>query len=171
MERISPTVYLRAMEPEDLDALYQIENDPVTWDIGTSNVPYSRYTLYEYIANAKNDIYTDKQVRLIIEDDSHNVAGIIDLINFDPKHLHAEIGIVIKLEYQKRGIGFAAIEQMKNHASNILHLHQLYAYISVDNEGSLNLFEKCGFTVAATSKDWLFNGKKYRDAVLMQFFL
>ena len=32
-------VVLRAMEPEDLDLLYQIENDTKLWNIGLTNVP------------------------------------------------------------------------------------------------------------------------------------
>ena len=61
------TVKLRAMEPEDLDMLYMIENDRKLWDVGVTNVPYSRYVLHDYIANSSGDIYTDHQVRLIIE--------------------------------------------------------------------------------------------------------
>ena len=33
-------IRLRAMEPEDLDVLYQIENNQKLWDVGTTNVPY-----------------------------------------------------------------------------------------------------------------------------------
>ena len=40
-------------------------------------MPYSRYVLYDYVANAKNDIYADKQVRMMIEDEHHNVVGIV----------------------------------------------------------------------------------------------
>lgn len=50
-------VYLRAMEPEDLDFLYEIENNERIWDISATNVPYSHYVLRNYIANAKNDFF------------------------------------------------------------------------------------------------------------------
>ena len=43
------TVNLRAIEPEDLDLLYRIENDVRLWNVGTSNVPYSRYVLHDYV--------------------------------------------------------------------------------------------------------------------------
>ena len=42
-----PRVRLRAMEPEDLDILYRIENDMSLWDVGNTNVPYSRYALHD----------------------------------------------------------------------------------------------------------------------------
>ena len=38
-----PKVVLRALEPEDLDLLYGIENNPEVWDVSPTNVPYSRY--------------------------------------------------------------------------------------------------------------------------------
>ena len=63
------SVRLRAMEPEDLDLLYRIENDQELWCLGSTNVPYSRYTLHDYVANSTGDIYSDKQVRLIIENE------------------------------------------------------------------------------------------------------
>ena len=67
MTKNMPQVKLRAIEPEDLDLLYRIENDVKLWNVGTSNVPYSRYTLHDYVANASDDIYTDRQVRMMVE--------------------------------------------------------------------------------------------------------
>ena len=35
-------IFLRALEPEDLDFLYEMENDESLWEVGSTNVPYSR---------------------------------------------------------------------------------------------------------------------------------
>ena len=40
-----PNIRLRALELEDLDFLYQIENDDRLWELGVSNVPYSAEAL------------------------------------------------------------------------------------------------------------------------------
>ena len=79
-------VKLRAMEPEDLDVLYEIENDAEMWHIGAVNVPYSRYLLHDYIAHATGDIYTDRQVRLMIENAEGQCVGLVDLVDFNPQH-------------------------------------------------------------------------------------
>ena len=171
MTRSLPVVRLRAIEPEDLDMLYGIENDTKLWNVSVTSVPYSRYTLYDYIANSKNDIYSDRQVRMMVENGGGEVVGIVDLINFDPKHLRAEIGIVIKREYRNQGYAQAAIGEICDYALNVLHLHQLYALVNRDNPHSLKLFEKTGFSVSSELKDWLFDGKNYHNAVLMQPFL
>jgi diamine N-acetyltransferase len=38
-------IYLRALEPEDLDFLYQIENDSSIWQYGANKAPVSRFCL------------------------------------------------------------------------------------------------------------------------------
>lgn len=166
-----PTVYLRAIEPEDLDTLYEIENDISMWNVSDTSVPYSRYTLHEYVANSKNDIYSDRQVRMMVEDERHEVAGIVDLINFDPKHLRAEVGIVIKQQFRNKGYAQATIMKIKKYALDILHLHQLYACVSKNNPISIHTFEKSGFICSIELKEWLFDGKEYHNAFLMQLFL
>ena len=42
---VSERVRLRAMEPEDLEIMYAMENDPQTWDVTNFSVPYSKYVL------------------------------------------------------------------------------------------------------------------------------
>ena len=87
-------IRLRAIEPEDLDILYEIENDRELWDVGATNVPYSRYSLHNYIATQTSDIYADRQLRLMIENEEGQTVGIADLMNFDPRHRRAVLRCV-----------------------------------------------------------------------------
>lgn len=161
-------ISLRAIEPEDLDLLYRIENDVELWNVGTSNVPYSRYLLHEYVANSKNDIYTDRQVRMMVENEEGDVIGVVDLVSFDPANQRAEVGLIILNSYRHQGYGTAVLGKIADYALRILHLHQLYAYVDIQNEASLRVFEKAGYQIAAEIKDWLFDGQKYRNSVLLQ---
>lgn len=171
VETTVPVVRLRAMEPEDLDALYRIENDRDVWDVGENNVPYSRYILHDYIANASADIYADKQVRMVVENKEGLLVGVADVVNFCPSHARAEVSIVICREHRKKGYARAAIRQIMEYALRTLHLHQLYAVVREDNMPSLNLFSSLGFKSKMVLEDWLFDGKDYHNAVVMQFFL
>ena len=166
-----PTIHLRAMEPEDLDALYRIENDPQLWGVGATNVPYSRYTLHDYIANSAGDIYTDRQVRLIIENEKHEVIGILDLMNFDPRHRRAELGIVIQRPYRSKGYARAAVVQLHAYAAQVLHIHQLYVIIDATNRHTIDIFIDLGYQQSATLTDWLFDGTSYTDGVVLQHML
>ena len=162
-------IVLRAIEPEDLDLLYRIENDMEMWNVGNTNVPYSRYLLHEYVANAKSDIYTDRQVRMMVENTSGEVVGVADLVNFDPSNCRAEVGLIVLNSYRQQGYGTAILAKLVDYALNVLHLHQLYAYIDSENIASLSLFDKAGFTTCAKIEDWLYDGTKYRDSVLVQY--
>mgnify|MGYP001157833599 CR=1 FL=1 len=167
----APQITLRAIEPEDLDLLYLIENDQELWDIGITNVPYSRYALHQYLANASGDIYTDRQVRLVICDEEGQTVGLVDLFDFNPRHKRAEVGIVIQKAYRDQGFGIAAIRQLIIYAQRILHLRQIYALVSTKNERSIKVFKEVGFQCNAELVDWLYDGEQYVNVIVMQYFL
>ena len=161
-------IKLRAIEPEDLDLLYRIENDTALWNVGTSNVPYSRYLLHDYVAHATADIYTDRQARMMIDDEQEQTVGIADIVNFDPANRRAEVGIIILSARRRQGYATATLLALRDYARRVLRLHQLYAYVDVRNEASLSLFRKAGFTTAARVPHWLCDGDDYHDAWLVQ---
>ena len=107
------------MEPEDLDVLYRIENDVELWDVGATNVPYSRYVLHDYIANASGDIYADRQVRLIVEGPDGTVVGLVDLTNFDPKHRRAELGLVVERPHRRKGFARRVLLHIEHYARTV----------------------------------------------------
>lgn len=166
-----PTIRLRAIEPEDLDLLYLIENDTRLWKVGTTNVPYSRYTLHDYIATSSDDIYADRQVRLVIVNEEGETVGLADLVRFDPQHQRAETGIVILDAQRRKGYASAALTELCSYAFRVLHLHQLYAVVDGSNKAALQLFASNGFQEGAKLKDWLFDGRIYHDSCLLQKFL
>ena len=161
-----PIVKLRALEPEDLEILYTIENNSAEWNVGATNVPYSRYVLRDYIANTTSDIYADRQLRLMVNNDSGDAVGIADLVNFEPRHLRAEIGIVILDRYRRHGYGEAALRKLITYASSVLHLHQLYAIVPVSNTSCMRLFNKLEFRESHCLHKWLLGDHGFEDAVM-----
>ena len=159
---------LRAPEPEDLACMMRFENTPSLWEVSNATGPYSRYFLKQYIETNQNDLYTDRQLRLMIQTPDKQVAGIIDLCNFDPHHSRAEVGIVIAEEYRRKGIGQLALNLLVEHCSHYLGIHQLYAYIDDENEVCHRLFQKCGFHECAFLRDWMRTGKTFRNVVMVQ---
>jgi len=148
-------VRFRALEPEDIDLLYEWENDAQIWDVSNTYEPFSRYVLAKYIKESQRDIYESKQIRMIIENLEGEAVGAIDLFDFDPFHFRAGVGILIHKEKDRR-MGYAtdALNLLCQYASNYLRLHQLFANISVDNLVSIQLFKKNGFELSGTKKDW-----------------
>lgn len=162
-------VTLRAMEPEDLEVLYTLENDTTLWDISSVNVPYSRYVLKQFIAKGNHDIYTDGQLRLMIESvEEGTVIGMVDLVDFNPRHMRAEVGIVLGRDYRNRGYGTEVLALLEKYVSEFLHLHQLYAYISIFNEASLKLFKKAGYDCSCVLRDWIYLNREFVDVKVYQ---
>ena len=162
-------IKLRPLEPEDIDLLYEWENDMTIWEVSNTLVPFSRYILEQYILNSKQDIYESKQLRLIIETQAGQAVGAVDLFDFDPFHQRAGVGILIhNVSERRKGFAHDALVLLCQYANEILQLHQLYANISNDNSASIHLFEKCGFEFAGCKKDWIRSGKTWKDELIYQ---
>lgn len=148
-------IRFRALEPDDIDLLYDWENNTEIWEVSNTYEPFSKYLLAKYIKDSARDIYESKQVRMIIETMEGQPVGAIDLFDFDPFHLRAGVGILIH-DKKDRKLGYAtdALQLLCNYASSHLRLHQLFANITADNLASIQLFKNNGFELCGTKKDW-----------------
>jgi len=164
-------IYLRPLEPEDLDFLYETENNPDIWELSSNQTPYSRFVLKQYIERTlSEDIYSLKELRLVIcKTDDDSKIGLIDLFDFDPKNKRTGVGILISDE-KNRGLGYAseALKTLIDYAFKTLQLHQLFCNILTENKESTNLFLKHNFKQIGIKKDWIFDGKNYKDEILFQ---
>ncbi len=162
-------ILLRALEPKDLEFLYQIENNPEFWEVSHTQTPFSKYLLKQYLENSQQDIYESKQLRLMIvgKKDGQSL-GMIDLFDFNPQHERAGIGIVVDKIYQEKGYAFDALKTLIYYCFSTLHLHQLYANITSENNKSIRLFQKSGFQLVGEKKDWLVVNKQYKNELLFQ---
>ncbi len=160
---------LRALEPNDIDILYQWENDMNIWEVSNTLTPFSRHQLKIYIEQAQLDIYQTKQLRLIIElEESKLPIGMIDLFDFDPFHQRAGIGIIIHSDYQQKGHASEALNLFVTYCFNTLGLKQVYANISSNNTTSIKLFEKLGFELVGVKKAWRKTKDGFIDEALYQ---
>ncbi len=161
-------IELRALEPEDLNLLYAIENDESVWEISSTITPYSKYVLKQYLKNAHKDIYEAKQLRLVICEKKGKALGLIDLFDFDFTNRRAGIGILIVDQAKNKGYGSEALELLIDYCFSRLKLHQLYCNIAEDNKASIKLFTKQGFTKVGLKQDWVFSQGKFKNEILFQ---
>jgi diamine N-acetyltransferase len=164
------TVYLRALEPEDLEFIYAIENYEPVWEVSNTQTPYSRFLIRQYLENAHRDIYDAKQLRLAIcKKENQDAIGLIDLFDFDPANQRAGVGIVVKDNAERnKGVGKEALRLLIDYAFTHLRLHQLYANIGTDNAASIRLFTNFGFTETGVKKDWNRTKAGYADEAIYQ---
>lgn len=161
-------IRLRALELEDIELLYAWENDTSLWVVSNTKTPYSRYVLQKYLEVSHYDIYTTKQLRLVIETIGGTIVGLIDLFDFEPFHLRAGIGIVVHKDFENKGYATEAIKLLKSYISENLGLYQLYCSIQAENRKSLALFKKMGFTESGVKRDWLRVNGTWHDEVFLQ---
>jgi len=160
--------YLRALEPGDLDFLYALENDTSVWHVSNASTPYSKYVLAQYLENAALDIYTVRQLRLVICNSSHEAVGAVDLYDFDPLHCRAGIGIVVALAQRRNGHASEALQLLLTYCRHTLYLHQVYCSVTATNTASINLFRKSGFAEVGVRKSWLRTPTGWDDAIELQ---
>ena len=162
-------IFLRALELEDINYLFSIENNEKYWSISDSQIPFSKYLLNRYLKNSDMDIYEAKQLRLVIVDLKNTPVGLIDLFDFDPYNNRAGIGILIA-DKNNRGQGYSkyALKLFLEYAFNHLGLHQVFANVTSDNKISIDLFSSLNFKKIGVKKDWLKKGKSYQDEILFQ---
>jgi diamine N-acetyltransferase len=163
-------IYLRALEPEDLEFVYAIENDESIWELSNTITPYSKFLIRQYLENAHQDIYEAKQLRLAIcKKENSTAIGLIDLFDFDVKNKRAGVGIIIQNEIDRSsGFGKEALKLVIDYAFEHLQLHQLYANIGTENKASLSLFTTFGFEKTGVKKDWNFVGNAFQDEAIFQ---
>ena len=162
-------IFLRALEPEDLDFIYEIENNQDIWEISNTITPYSKFLIKQYLENAHKDIFEVKQLRLVISNKKNEPIGLIDIFDFDFHNKRAGIGILIKDSvHRNKGFGNEALKLLIDYCFAHLNLHQLYCNISEDNEASIKLFKHHGFKEIGLKKDWNIVNGAYKNEYLFQ---
>lgn len=169
----SEHIKLRAVEPSDLELLYEWENATEIWGVSDTLTPFSRFTLGQYIETSRMDLFEAKQLRLMVDartdDDVMVPIGAVDLFDYSPRHRRAGVGILIyDQSYRQKGYAKLALDLLIEYAFEMLELHQLYCNVAVDNEGSFRLFKKLNFEVAGIKREWSKTPAGWSDEYLMQ---
>ena len=127
-----------------------LENDQALWSVSNTLIPFSKYTLSEYILHAKEDIHTAKQVRFVLSDQDQTPLGCIDLFDYDPIHRRAGVGVVIEKVARNKGfakIALSLVEIMLLIVCNCINSMQAWKRIII--------LVSCCFNQWATSKQEL----------------
>lgn len=165
-----PPVRIRPIEPEDLELVYAIENDPSLWDTTSSDAPYSRHVLRKYLSSMR-PVSEIQELRMAIEvgeKGTSRTIGMIDLTDIDFINAKAEVGITLLHNEREHGYGTRALHLVARIAQERLRLHQLYALISERNEHAIKTFINAGYQHIADLPEWHYHDKGYETVRLLQ---
>ena len=143
-------IRLRPWERRDVAAVAAACQDPEIprWTVVPRN--YTERHARDFIAGTGSDIAAGRELPLAIVDMDDSVLGALGLSNFDWHDLKGEIGYWMAAESRRRGIGARATRMLAVWALTSLGLERLELLANPENEASLRLAERAGFTREGT---------------------
>ena len=161
-------VKFRALEMDDLQWLYLIENDEGLWKYSNTIVPFSKEILTKYILNSNRDIFDVKQLRMVVYSKEVSRIGLIDLYDFSPENKRLALGIIIDEKYRNIGVAKNALSLIEKWIKSRLDIHQIYVNIGEENLISIKLFKSLGYIKIGLKKDWNFYNNKFNSEFTFQ---
>jgi putative acetyltransferase len=155
---------IRRAEPSDYEAIAKIFTHPkVLW--GTLQIPYPSLEQWrKKIAEPPEGFYS------LVACVDGEVVGQIGLHTSPsrPRRRHAGvIGMVVRDDWQGKGIGTALMQAAVDLADKWLNLARLELDVFTDNEQAIKLYKKFGFQVEGTRIGYAFRDGQYADTLMM----
>jgi len=172
MKKDEKNIFLREVQPSDLDLLLSWENDPENWKVSGTVKPYTVEEMMSFVTDTSS-IAENRQKRwMICLAENQLPIGTIDLFHADLIHGFAGVGILIaKKEMRQKGFAKQALELLIELAKNELNFTNLTCSIQSDNDSSIQLFKKVGFEEIGIRKDWYLHNGIRLDEHLFQLCL
>ena len=158
------SISLRHLNMSDHDQLISLaDNKNIADDMCTLPSPFTKEDATQLILRSERD---HEHVLGVIDENSEQLAGVITLRDFEPRHEQAELSIWIGEEFWGRGFGSAAIIEMTRIGFEQKNLNRIYAYCMVRNVASQRILEKSGFTREGLLRERVIICGTYEDVYL-----
>jgi len=161
------TILIRAAEPNDYEAIQQIFAGPkVIW--GTLQLPFPSAEMWR----KRMAEPSEGTVRLVacLEQE---LVGQLDIHTFPnrPRRRHAgQIGMSVRDECQRKGVGTALLRAAVDLADKWLNLSRLELEVYCDHEAAVQLYKRFGFAIEGTLVRYAYRAGQYVDAFTMARF-
>jgi RimJ/RimL family protein N-acetyltransferase len=160
-------VTLRAVRPEDLPALYEIQANLDNWEerTDTSPAPLSRAQFDERRERRRTDP-AGGSVEFAITVDEQFV-GTCMLTDEDALAGHASVGISLALDAAGKGYGSDALRVLVDFAFTRRNLRRLHLSVLASNERAIASYRKVGFVEEGRRREHCWVRGAYVDEVIM----
>jgi RimJ/RimL family protein N-acetyltransferase len=162
------SIYLRELIHEDIKTINIWRNDKELVDQLVSafrfvNLETDEQWFDQYMKNRSNQVRT-----AIIEKNSNKFIGVIYLLEIDVISRTANIGYMIgEKNNQGKGYGTQAVLKMLDHAFNNLNLNRVFSYWLEENQRSIHVAKKCGFTEEGILRHHVYKNGEYKNLLIM----
>ncbi len=93
-----------------------------------------------------------------------DLAGTIGFWKITPEHYRAEIGYMLRTEYQHQGIMHEALSAVLDYGFKDMNLHSVEANVNPANEASIRLLERNNFILEGRFRENYFYNGKFLDS-------
>jgi putative acetyltransferase len=156
-------ITIRHAEPGDYEALHTILSCPRVF-AGTLHLPFqSVEQVRKRIAEPPAGFYS------LVACVEGEVVGNLGLHTVDrPRRRHVgEMGMMVRDDWQGKGVGSALMAAMVDLADNWLNLVRIELTVYTDNAAAVGLYQKYGFAIEGTLRRYAFRDGEYVDAYTM----
>ncbi|CAH1853551.1 GNAT family N-acetyltransferase [Convivina intestini] len=157
---------IRPLEKKDLPHLYRQQNSRPVMALWFEEP----YTSFDELSILYDRHVLDQSERRFVIEVEGDFAGIVELVEIDTIHRHAEIQIIVDPQYQGQGLAQAGMQLGIEYAFNVLNLHKIYLYVDVDNSAAIHIYKKLGFQEEGQLRQHYFAEGCYHDSFLMGLF-
>lgn len=161
-------IYLRALEPSDLDRCHKWHNDRSLYE--------TLWGPFRFVSIKSAETWIERKISYSFDEvnlamcvqgaDTH--IGNIYLRQINWVCRHAELQIFIGERQQRsKGYGQSAVRQLLSYAFNDLGLNRVYLDVLSDNHAAIHIYEKCGFKIEGTLRNHAFKQGEWKDVTVM----
>ena len=158
-------ITIRAAELEDSEGLTALYACPKVL-AGTLRMPYTSVkSTRQRLENMPETAHS----LVAIATDGNRLVGNLGLIGHPspPRRHAASIGIAVRDDCHRQGVGSQLLTEALKMADDWLHLSRIELMAYVDNAAAIALYQKFDFEIEGTLKKYAFRAGKYVDAYTM----
>ena len=165
MSIMGSQVYLRAMEPEDMELYRDMVNDEeVSRMVVGWSFPVSKKEQADWYDRESSS--SDKRFTVCLQD-GDKAVGVVTLSDIDPVNRSAFHGIKLHPSCPKgKGIGTDAVMTLMEYAFNQLNLHRLDGSWFLHNTASKTMYENCGWKEEGIKREAVYRDGAYHDVAV-----
>lgn len=162
-------VRLRALERDDLDALFAWWNDPDLWTLIGSRKRISGFEELEAWFEGELEKTSPQNGRTFALDGPHDtLLGTVWYGSYEAGDRAATVGLYLgSHESRGGGLGTDALHTLLTYLFDELGLHKARLYVHVDNAPALAVYRKLGFVEEGRLREHRFYGGRFHDFVVM----
>ncbi len=165
---IGQQIYLRPLEPEDLNETY------LGWLNDPEVAQYLESGIFPSTQGALENFYnrvvgaSDCALLAIASKEADQHIGNVKLEPIDWVHRKATFGILVgDKQYWGKGVGVEATRLMVEYGFFRLNLNRIELGVYAEHQAAVRAYERVGFRVEGRLRENMFLDNEYRDSLLM----